>query len=79
MQRYLAFLLPVLLGGCGIANRIEANNEYRTSLENYKACLSINPATPQHCEGLRLAMEADQGHINTLRPGGTVRILSGRD
>ncbi|MBH5372808.1 hypothetical protein [Bradyrhizobium glycinis] len=58
-----------LLGGCGVAAKIEARNDYRTSADQYKACLAANPAAPQNCEGLRLAMETDERKFNNMSAG----------
>lgn len=64
-----AALLSLSLVGCGIAARTDARNDYRASTNQYKACLSANPASPQNCEGLRLAMEADERKYNNLSAG----------
>jgi hypothetical protein len=77
-------LLPLLLAGCGLAARVDARNDYQTSAANYKTCLTANPASPQNCEGLRLAMETDERKYNNfsagLNPGsqqsGTVTVLN---
>lgn len=58
-----------ILGGCGLAAKIEARNDYRTSAEQYKACLAASPATPANCEGLRLAMETDERKFNNMSAG----------
>jgi hypothetical protein len=47
------------LAGCGIGARVDARDDYQASAADYKACLAANPASPQNCEGLRLAMETD--------------------
>jgi hypothetical protein len=62
-------LLSMVLAGCGLAARTDARNDYRTSTDQYKACLGANPAAPQNCEGLRLAMEADERKYNNLSAG----------
>jgi hypothetical protein len=59
----------LLLSGCGLSARIDARNEYQASSANYKACLASNPAAPQNCEGLRLAMETDERKYNNLSAG----------
>jgi hypothetical protein len=41
----------------------------KASATNYKACLAANPASPQNCEGLRLAMETDERKYNNLSAG----------
>ena len=55
--------------GCGIAAKVDARNEYQVSTEKYKQCLEANPSAPQQCEGLRLAMEADERKYNNLSAG----------
>lgn len=62
-------LAAFALGGCGFAARIDARNDYRASAAQYKSCLASNPATPQNCEGLRLAMETDERQYNNLSAG----------
>lgn len=64
----LGLLLPCL-AGCGVAARVDARGEYQASAANYKACLANNPAVPQNCEGLRLAMETDERKYNNLSSG----------
>jgi hypothetical protein len=61
--------LCAALGGCGIGARVEARNDYQASETQYKTCLTANPAAPQNCEGLRLAMEADERKYNNLSAG----------
>jgi hypothetical protein len=69
-RQFLAIgLIPMLLSGCGIAARVDARNEYQASAANYKACLAANPAAPQNCESLRLAMETDERKYNNLSSG----------
>lgn len=65
----IAMSMASLLGGCGVAAKIEARNDYRTSADQYKSCLTANPAAPQNCEGLRLAMETDERKFNNLSAG----------
>ncbi|WP_375309063.1 hypothetical protein WHZ77_17385 [Bradyrhizobium sp. A5] len=65
----IALFAAGLLGGCGVAAKIEARNDYRTSADQYKACLTANSAAPQNCEGLRLAMETDERKFNNLSAG----------
>lgn len=70
MMRLVAIIFSAaLLAGCGIAAKIEARNDYKTSAEQYKACLTANPASPQSCEGLRLAMETDERKFNSMSAG----------
>lgn len=71
MRFLVAGLLALPLVGCGLAARVESRNDYRASTEQYKACLAENPATPRNCEGLRLAMEADERRFNNLAAGAT--------
>lgn len=61
-------LLPLcgLLAGCGYVARTDARNDYQSSATNYKSCLGANPAAPQNCESLRLAMETDERRYNNL-------------
>jgi hypothetical protein len=59
-------ILTAMLGGCGLAARVDARNDYQKSTADYKACLAANPATPTNCEGLRLAMEADERRFNSI-------------
>lgn len=54
----------VTLAGCGIAAKIDARNDYRTSVTAYMECLATH--APKDCEGLRLAMEADERQHNAL-------------
>jgi hypothetical protein len=60
MNRIAVAVLCLALGGCGVAARIEAQSDYRTSAAQYKACLAANPAAPANCESLRLVMETDE-------------------
>lgn len=55
------------LGGCAVAARVEARQDYRNSVAAYKECLATH--TPNQCEGLRLAMEADERQYNNLSAG----------
>jgi hypothetical protein len=69
-MRNLGMIFLVLsLAGCGIAAKIESRNEYQGSTEKYKQCLEANPSAPMQCEGLRLAMEADERKYNNLSAG----------
>lgn len=65
------FILPicVALGGCALAAKTDARNDYRASTDQYKACLATNSAAPQRCDGSRLAMEADERKYNNLSAG----------
>lgn len=75
-------ILPLV--GCAVAARIDARQDYQASAAQYKACLTANPASPQNCEGLRLAMETDERKYTNLSAGmnpgaqtaGTVMILN---
>jgi hypothetical protein len=61
--------LCAVLGGCGLAARVDSRNDYQASAANYKACLSANPSAPQNCESLRLIMETDERKYNNLSAG----------
>lgn len=66
-----ACLLASSLAGCAMAARIDARSDYQSSTAYYKSCLAANPASPQNCESLRLAMEVDERKYTNLsaRPG----------
>jgi len=68
-MRILVILSALFLSGCGIAAKVDARKEYQDSAGQYKACLVANPAAPQNCEGLRLAMETDERKFNNLSAG----------
>jgi hypothetical protein len=69
-MRVLFLLIGCLcLGSCGIAAKVDARNDYQVSETQYRNCLMANSATPQSCEGLRLAMEADERKYNNLSAG----------
>jgi hypothetical protein len=68
-MKKLIFLLPLAGCGGGIAAKVEARQDYQASEAQYKACLTANPAAPQNCEGLRLAMEADERKYNNFSAG----------
>jgi hypothetical protein len=69
-MRILAILVLALgLAACAIAARNEARTDYRSSVDDYKQCLAAHPSAPQQCEGLRLAMEADERKYNNLSAG----------
>jgi hypothetical protein len=55
--------LALSLASRGIGAKVEARNEYQSSAADYKAWLAANPATPQSCEGPRLAMASDGENI----------------
>jgi hypothetical protein len=57
------------VSGCGLSARVDARNDYQSSESNYKARLTANSASPRNCEGLRLAMEADERKYNNLSAG----------
>jgi hypothetical protein len=50
--------LTVTIAGCGIAAKIDTRNDYRVSVAAYMECLATH--APKDCEGLRLAMEAEE-------------------
>jgi hypothetical protein len=62
MRNLTIVCLTVTLVGCAIAAKIDARNDYRTSVTAYMECLATH--TPKDCEGLRLAMEADERQYN---------------
>jgi hypothetical protein len=73
-MRFLALLVVLIsLSGCGIAARTDARNEYQASVERYKECLTANSSRPQQCEGLKLAMEADERKYNNIYAPGNQR------
>jgi hypothetical protein len=55
------------LGGCGIATKFGAREDYRASVTAYMECLATH--APKECEGLRLAMEADERQYNNPSAG----------
>jgi hypothetical protein len=82
-MKYVVLLGCFALAGCGVAARYEARTEYQNSAAQYKGCLASNPAAPQNCEGLRLAMETDERKYTNIGAGtmghqgaGTVTILN---
>lgn len=69
-MRFLVVIpLCSLLAGCGLMARTDARNEYQASAANYKSCLGANPAAPQNCESLRLAMETDERKYTNIGAG----------
>jgi len=69
MRAITALILVVPLAGCAVAAKMEARTDYQASAEQYKACLGANPASPQNCDSLRLAMEVDERKYNNLSAG----------
>lgn len=69
MRAQLLLVLCLPLAGCGLAAKVDARREYQDSAAQYKTCLTSNPASPQNCEGLRLAMEADERKYNNMSAG----------
>jgi hypothetical protein len=69
MAALAAVAVAVSLAGCGLAARVDARNDYQASAANYKACVTANAATPQNCEGLRLALETDERKYNNISAG----------
>jgi len=69
MRAILALTLAVPLAGCAVAAKMDARTDYQASSDQYKACLAANPASPQNCESLRLAMEVDERKYNNLSAG----------
>ena len=64
-----ALAISFALASCGIAAKVDARNNYQEATARYKQCLEANPASPQNCEGLRLAMEAEEREYNNLSAG----------
>jgi hypothetical protein len=62
MRNITIISLTVTLSGCGIAAKLDARNDYRTSVTAYMECLATR--APKDCEGLRLAMEANERPYN---------------
>jgi hypothetical protein len=62
MRNVTIISFTVMLAGCGIAAKIDARKDYRTSVTAYMECLATRAA--KDCEGLRLAMEADERQYN---------------
>lgn len=58
-----------VLGGCAVVATGDARTEYQASSAQYKTCLQANAASPQNCEGLRMAMETDERKYNNLSAG----------
>ena len=56
--------LAVTQAGCGIVAKIDARNDYRAAVTAYMECLATH--APKDCEGLRLAMEADERQHDAL-------------
>jgi hypothetical protein len=59
-----ACLAAASFSGCA---QVGAQRDYQDSVAKYKACLSENVASPQNCEGLRLAMETDEHKLSVYR------------
>ena len=66
MRLIMVAPLVLIVSGCGLAARVDARHNYEQSTAAYRACLNTNSATPQVCEGKRLAMEADERAYNTM-------------
>ena len=66
MKKAVLFPTLLLLSGCAVADRVQSRSDYAESTARYKACLNANPATPQACESLRMAMETDERRFNNL-------------
>lgn len=69
MRAFVVLACSLGLAGCGIAAKVDARQEYQQSAEAYKRCLVANPAAPKNCEGLRLAMEADERKYTNMSAG----------
>jgi hypothetical protein len=78
-MRYVLTVLMIVpaLGGCGL---VAANRDLRASEADYKACLVANPAAPENCQGLRLAMETDAQRLDRMtgrpEPRATLTVQS---
>jgi hypothetical protein len=57
-----------MLGGCGIARQVDAQDHYQQLLADYRACLAANNANPQACESRRLLMETDERAVANAYP-----------
>lgn len=68
-MKYMILFMGLALGGCALAARTDARNDYQASAAQYKACLAANPSAPHNCEGPRLAMETDERKYNNLSAG----------
>jgi hypothetical protein len=70
MYRYILLgLAAISLSGCAgspVAVQREAQRQYATSVTNYRTCLAENSSNVKACEGLRLAMEADERAFNNM-------------
>jgi hypothetical protein len=69
MRRAGVVLCALLLGGCGIAAKIDARTEYQKSVADYRACLDAHPWELKACDGKRLAMEVGERAYNDLAAG----------
>jgi glutamine synthetase len=67
VRPFLAITAMLMLGACGIARQVDAQNHYQQSLADYRACLAANNANPQACEGKRLLMETDEHALDNSR------------
>jgi hypothetical protein len=65
MRNITIISLTVTAADCGIA-KIDARNDYRTSVTAYMECLATR--APKDCEGLRLATEANERQYNAPAP-----------
>jgi hypothetical protein len=70
MHRYFWLgLAAVCLSGCAgspVAIQREAQRQYAKSATDYRTCLTENSSNVKACEGLRLAMEADERAFNNM-------------
>ena len=69
MKPLFAMVVVLPLVDCAVAARNDARQDYQASAAQYKSCLTANPANPQNCEGLRLAMETDERKYTNLSAG----------
>lgn len=69
MRAFSAIIVCLALSGCGISAKIIARNDYLASEANYKNCVSQNSANPHQCDGLRMALDADERKYQNLSSG----------
>ena len=67
-----------ILTACGIANRIDAQQNYKQSVANYRNCLAANPSNVNACESQRLIMQTDErafGQMDDALRGGSTNTF----
>jgi hypothetical protein len=60
MRRTGVVLGALMLGGCGIAARIDARTEYQKSVADYRVCLDAHPWELKTCDIKGLAYRTAQ-------------------